>query len=602
MIRDMTLQAIKQAYRTGELTPLDLFEDIRARSARYTDSNIWIHLLGPKEQDFWLSQLTEKCLETHPLWGIPFAVKDNIDVAQVATTAGCSEFSYLPNRSAHVVQRLIDAGAIPVGKTNLDQFATGLNGTRSPYGPVRNAFDPELISGGSSSGSATALALGLCSFSLGTDTAGSGRIPACFNNLVGLKPTNGILSSTGMVPACRSLDCMSIFTFTCDDAASVFTVAEGFDKADFQSRPNSYSNSEKAYGQHTGTLKVAVIQQKQLNFFGSEAYFVAYQRVLDKLEDDPDFELCEIDFEPFREAARLLYEGPWVAERYIACRALIERNPGAMHPVVRKIIERGKDFSATQLFEAQYKLKALRARAVGCLNGCDCFLTPTAGRHYRIDELYSEPEKHNSELGYYSNFINLFDMAAVAVPVYMTPAGTPFGLTLSSKSFTDRALLSIANRLEQLFPTPLGALGLRKPVTFASNVQNSKYIDLVVCGAHLDGLSLNWQLTQRGARLIKKTKSASRYRLFLLSGGSTRRPGMIRDENNGFSIDVEVWRIEATELGSFVSEIAPPLAIGKVELDDGIWYTGFICEASGVANAEEISQFGGWRGWLNSLE
>lgn len=602
MSRDMTLDSLRRCYQSGELTPELVLQEIRERSAEFENHNVWIHLLTEAEQAKWFDALKTKPIDTHPLWGIPFAIKDNIDLAGIPTTAACPEFGFVPERSAQVVQQLIDAGAIPVGKANLDQFATGLNGTRSPYGPGRNAFDPDYISGGSSAGSATAVALGLSSFSLGTDTAGSGRVPAGFNNLVGVKPTRGLLSATGMLPACRTLDCMTIFALTTDDAAQVLGIAEGFDETDAYSRSNIFSNSARSYGWRKGPLKIGIIAPAQLKFFGSEDYALAYQQALETLASDTDISCVEIDFGPFDEAARLLYEGPWVAERYLACQPLIDQNSEAIHPVVRSIVDKGKDPSAHALFTAQYRLQALKVQALKSLEGVDCLLTPSSGKHFSIDEMLAEPMRHNSELGYYTNFMNLFDMAAVALPAKMTESGMPFGITISSTGFSDRALLSIANRFEQLMPTPLGATGLPKPESIAAPINATDFVDLVVCGAHLEGLPLNWQLKERNASLVNRTQSADRYRLYALAGGPPMRPGMVRDDQHGSAIEVEVWRIPTAELGSFLAAIPAPLGLGKVELADGQWYTGFICEASGLAGAKEITQFGGWRAWLSSLK
>lgn len=310
---DMSIAGLHKAYRSGELTPRGVLADIRERSVLHADHNIWIHLLSEAELEPYLQGLQQKTPEQAPLWGIPFAIKDNIDLAGIPTTAACESFAYTPDSSAQVVQQLIEAGAIPVGKANLDQFATGLNGTRSPYGPGRNAFNPAYISGGSSAGSAVSVGLGLASFSLGTDTAGSGRVPACFNNLVGVKPTRGLLSSTGLVPACKSLDCITIFAYSTDDANTVLAVAEGYDSNDAYSRQNPFANQPRQSGERGGRLTVGIIPSAQLKFFGDDAYADAYTRTLEVLSES-GVELVEIDYAPFDEVARLLYEGPWVVQ------------------------------------------------------------------------------------------------------------------------------------------------------------------------------------------------------------------------------------------------------------------------------------------------
>jgi len=596
-ITDMTITGLRQAYLDGKTTPAEVLNAIRKKAAEFTDRNIFIHQLTADEQAGYLKALEHKPIESHALWGIPFAIKDNIDLAGITTTAGCEAFAYTPETSAFAVQQLLDAGAIPVGKTNLDQLATGLNGTRSPWGPGRNAFNPDYISGGSSAGSATAVALGLASFSFGTDTAGSGRVPAGFNNLVGLKPSRGLLSATGMVPACRSLDCISIFALTTADANQVLAIAEGFDERDGYSRANSFSNSPRNFGCRQGPIKLGVLPQAQLKFFGDEHYAAAYSKTLAAIKND-GFDLVEIDYTPFNEAALLLYEGPWVSERYIAALPVIEENPDALLPVIRTIIEPGGARSATDLFRAQYRLQELKLACVAQMAGLDALLTPTAGKHFTVEELLAEPIRYNSDLGYYTNFVNLMDMAAVAVPTMFTDNDMPFGVTLVGPALSDRALLSIGNRIEQCCPRDkLGTLtaATNKP---SPAIGNTNFVDVAVCGAHLDGLPLNWQLRERGAILVTTTTTSASYRMYALAGGPPFRPGLIRDTKAGAAIAVEVWQVPAAEFGSFVAGIPAPLGIGKVELTDGHWVTSFICEPYGIEGAEEITQHGGWRTYL----
>lgn len=597
---DMTLSGLRSAYDAGTLTPKMLLESIRDKAQQYADYNIWLHLLSAEEVQPFLDSLERMDRSSMPLWGVPFAIKDNIDLAGIPTTAGCEEFAYTPTQSAQVVEQLIAAGAIPVGKTNLDQFATGLNGTRSFAGPCKNSFNPDYISGGSSSGSAVAVALGLASFSLGTDTAGSGRVPACFNNLVGVKPTIGLLSASGMVPACRSLDCMSIFAYNSDDANTILAVAEGFDARDGYSRANPFENQSRQYGVRKGPLKVGIIPEAQLRFFGSDSYRNAYQQSVDALSQ-AGFEFEEIDYAPFDEAAKLLYEGPWVSERYIAAQPLIDENPDAVFPVVRDIIAPGGKPPATDLFKAQYRLNDLKQRCLQQLKQFDCLLTPTAGRHFTIEEMLEEPIVRNSELGYYTNFMNLLDLSAVSVPTMMTEEGMPFGITLVGDAFSDRALLSIANRIQQTLPLPVAALDIAQPSLTDNPVVATDSIDVLVCGAHLDGLPLNWQLRERGAVLKETTRTSENYKMYALAGGPPYRPGLIYDET-GAAIDVEIWSVPSAQFGSFVAGIPAPLGIGKVEIADGRMVTGFICEPRGIAGAQEITEFGGWRAYMQSLQ
>lgn len=598
---DMGFDVLRDAYRANAITPKQVMCRIRERAKDYDDYHIWIHLLSEAEQAPWLDALNEKDPATHPLWGIPFAIKDNIDLAGIPTTAACPAFAYIPDDSAKVVQQLIDAGAIPVGKTNLDQFATGLNGTRSPYGACHNAFDFDYVSGGSSAGSAVAVALGLASFSLGTDTAGSGRVPACFNNLVGVKPSIGLLSASGLVPACRSLDCMTIFAYNTDDANVALAAAEGFDPDDGYSRANPFRNQARQYGLRQGPLHVGVIPESQLKFFGDDCYAQAYQETLKRLNAQ-GFHFKEIDFAPFDEIAKLLYEGPWVAERYIATQPLIDEQPEAVFPVVRDIIAPGGKPPATSLFKAQYRINDLKQQCLAQMRDIDCLLTPTAGRHFTIEEMLQRPIQHNSELGYYTNFMNLIDMAAVAVPTVLTEQGMPFGVTLASTAFNDRMLLSIANRIQQSLPLPKGALSAMAMPSRVDPVGSPHCIDVAVCGAHLHGQPLNWQLTERGATLKSSTTTAPVYCLYALPGEGLLRPGLVYDKSKGSAIEVEIWSVPRAEFGSFVSDVYAPLGIGKTILHDGTHVNGFICESWGVEGAEEITHFGGWRAFLSAQD
>lgn len=594
---EMTLGALRAAYQSGSTTPDAVLREIGAHCRRHVDRNIWIHLLDDEALRPYLDALSRMPIEDKPLWGIPFAIKDNIDLAGIPTTAACEAFSYVPERSAFVVQRLIDAGAIPVGKTNLDQFATGLNGTRSPYGACRNAFDPDYISGGSSSGSAVAVALGLASFSLGSDTAGSGRVPACFNNLVGVKPTRGLLSGQGMVPACRSLDCMSIFALDTRDANALLQIAECHDPVDPYSRNNPYANQARQFGCRAGSLTLGVIPERQLRFFGDTDYAAAYRHTLAQLTRR-GIELVEIDYAPFEEAARLLYEGPWVAERHIAVETLLAQQPEALLPVIREIIGPGATARATDLFRAGYRLQALKQVCARQLEAVDALLTPTAGRLFTVAEMLDEPVRRNSELGYYTNFMNLLDLAAVAVPTAFTGAGLPFGVTLVGATFSDRALLSIASRIQAELPLPVGAGETTAAPHALPAVTDTRTVEVAVCGAHLAGLPLNWQLTERDGVLVERTHSAGCYRMYALAGGPPFRPGLIRDAEQGAAIEVEVWRLPTAEFGSFVANIPAPLGIGRLELADGRWVSGFICEPCGIEGAEEITHLGGWRRYL----
>ncbi|KTG16200.1 MULTISPECIES: allophanate hydrolase [unclassified Guyparkeria] len=597
----ITVTDLLAAYRAGRLdvrTHLgEVMRTIRAADAHH----IWISVLDDAQLEPYLARLEASDPAELPLYGVPFAIKDNIDLAGVPTTAACPDYAYTPDRSAFVVQQLIDAGAVPVGKTNLDQFATGLVGTRSPYGACRNAFDPDYLSGGSSSGSAVAAALGQVAFSLGTDTAGSGRVPAMFNNLVGVKPTRGLLSASGVVPACRTLDTVSIFALTGLDAERVLDVAAGFDREDAYARPDRVP--ELGHGAIPAEgFRFGVPRREQLAFFDDAENPTHFDTTIERLVELGGTPV-EIDFAPFLEAARLLYEGPWVAERYAAIEEFIEKSADSLHPVTRQIIAGGATPRAAEAFKAQYRLAALRRQTEAVWDEVDLIVTPTAGRHYRIDEVEADPVQKNSDLGYYTNFMNLLDFAALAVPAGFRRDGLPFGVTLFAPAFTDRDLLALGDRLQRASVARLGATEQSLPDE-AVTVGGEHVIPVAVCGAHLSGLPLNWQLTERRARLAEVTTTAPEYRFYALPGGPPERPGLVRVSQGGAAIDVEVWHVPASEFGSFVAGIPAPLGIGKLTLADGREVPGFIAEPiaieGAVEGATDITELGSWRRHLDT--
>ena len=575
----LSITQLRQGYMDGSLDPRQVVMDCLEKIQGDTASNAWISVLTAHDLQVYLEQLQHKPIDECPLWGIPFAIKDNIDLQGCQTTAACPEYAYTPRESAFVVQQLIAAGAIPMGKTNMDQFATGLVGTRSPYGAVPCIQDPAYISGGSSSGSAYGVASGQVAFSLGTDTAGSGRVPAAFNGLVGIKPTRGLLSCRGVVPACRSLDCVSIFANSLEDANTVLRVAARYDSQD------SYAREKDFVIKQGGRFRVGVPAAGQLYTTHPE-YAELFNQACDQLAQQ-GAEVVEIDFSPFAAAAKLLYQGPWVAERYHAVGEFIEKHPQQVDESVATIIRGARSVTGKSAFAGFYELQRLKKLADEQLDTVDCIMTPTTPTQFTHDEIASAPVLNNTELGFYTNFMNLLDYAALAVPGGRTAAGLHFGVTLFAAAQTDLLLQQIA---AALLAEDAGFLAGEpvEPVT----------IPVAVCGAHLSGMALNWQLLNRGAVCEEQTTTAPRYRFYALAGGPPYRPGLVRVAQGGEAIEVEVWQVPARRFGSFVAGIPAPLGIGKLELADGRWVPGFICEPCGVEGAEDITIFKGWRSYM----
>lgn len=519
--------------------------------------------------------------EGKPLYGLIFAVKDNIDALGLPTTAACPDFAYTPEASAFVVARLEAAGAIVLGKTNLDQFATGLVGVRSPYGVPRNVQRADLVPGGSSSGSAVAVAAGIVDFALGTDTAGSGRIPAGMNGIVGLKPTLGLLSATGMVPACRTLDTISVFARDVDTAFRVTTVAAAYDAADAYSR----QLPAPALSAAPPKQRVGVPLQAQRKFFGDTAAEASYAADLENLAA-LGAEIIEVDFEPLHAVARLLYEGPWVAERYAATRRLLEASPDSFHPVTRKIIEGARGLTAVSAFEATYRLMDLKRAVAPLLARLDCLAVPTVPRAYTVTELEADPITLNSNLGSYTNFVNLLDLAALSVPTGTRSDGLRGSLTLIGPANSDGYLAGIGAALtEEVAAAPVRATPDR--------------IEIAVVGAHLSGLPLNGELTGLGGSFLREAKTTPDYRLFALPGTTPPKPGLLRvTDGAGVAIATEVWSLDPAGFGAFVAKIPAPLGIGTLRFADGTTAKGFLVEAEAIKGARDISEYGGWRRFL----
>lgn len=589
-----SLASLRAAFASG-VRAEDVAREALARAAANEDPAIWISRFDDEAvlaRARALDALPREVRARMPLFGVPFAVKDNIDVEGLPTTAACPAFAYRPEESAFAVARLVDAGAVPLGKTNLDQFATGLVGTRSPHGSPRSVFNRDFISGGSSSGSAVAVAAGIASFALGTDTAGSGRVPAAFNNIVGLKPSRGLLSTRGVVPACRSLDCVSIFALTAADAEAVFDVAAVFDGEDIYSR----ARMPEVKPLLPENFTFAMPRASDLQFFGDDEAARLFEEAADRLEELGG-RARRIDFSLFAEAAALLYEGPFVAERTAAVGDFIEAHEAETDPTVRGIVLGGGSRDAVEVFEALYRIEALKRRALALFADIDVLVVPTAPTIYRVEEIAAEPVKLNSRLGTYTNFMNLLDMAGIAVPagirVQGKAAGLPFGVTFCAPAFSDAKLVALAAAFE-------AAQGLAPGAPVAVEKPDEGFIELAVVGAHMSGLPLNHELTSRGAMFVERTRTAPRYRFHALAGGPPFRPGLVRVPEGGAAIELEVWRVPRTAFGGFMAGVPQPLCIGTLDLQSGRSVKGFLCEESGLDGAEDITAFGGWRAFMAS--
>ncbi len=560
---------IKECYKDGSLTPTELAEEIVKRAEENADKNIWIvpptmELMMP-----YIRSIEDTSPSSLPLWGIPFAIKDNIDLENVPTTAACKEYEYMPKESAAVVRNLIEMGAIPVGKTNLDQFATGLVGTRSPYGEVHNSLNGDFISGGSSSGSAVAVGLGMAAFSLGTDTAGSGRVPAALNCLVGYKPSVGAWSSRGVVPACASLDCVTVFANDLEDVELVNKYARGFDERCCWSRE---------FPEPVPKLPEKICIPKTVEFFGNYAdiFKAKWEKAVARMEN-MGIKVEYIDTELFSKAASILYDGPWVAERWADLGEFVEKNPDAVFPVTKTVLSSGgrAELTAASCFKALHELADYKAKAKKILKD-GVLVMPTAGGTYTRDEVREDPIKTNSNMGLYTNHCNLLDLCAIAVPENSRDFDMPFGITIFAEAENEGIMLGMAEKFME-----------------------SESVDIAVCGLHLKGFSLEYQLRELGAEFKEHTETSENYCLKKLDTDPVK-PALIRCGKGGYSIDVDIYAIPVEKLGAFLINIPSPLALGKVELKDGRKVTGFLCESGGAEGALDITEYKGFKNYMES--
>lgn len=593
----LDFSSIRDAYSKG-LTPLDLVDAVIARCDASADPAIFITRMPDDKLRAAAKDLMARAPEPNslPLWGIPFAVKDNIDVAGLPVTAACPAFEYHPDKDATLVSRLKDAGALVIGKTNLDQFATGLNGTRSPYGAPRSVFDSAYVSGGSSSGSAIAVASGLAAFALGTDTAGSGRVPAAFNNLVGIKPTPGLVPNVGVVPACRSVDVVTVFAATVGDGIAARKVMEGYDAAD------PFSCVAVSVKLPSTGLRIGVLEGSEREFYGNAAYEALYDAAIERAKS-LGATIVPFDYAPFRQAAELLYNGPWVAERLAAVKHFIGTNADDFDPTVRTIIEGAKAYDAVDAFEGKYKLEALRQLTKVEWEKVDILMLPTSPTTYTVEAMMADPIVKNGHFGRYTNFANLFGNAAIAIPAGFDAEGhLPAGVTLIGPAFSDEALAPFADAMHRALGSGMGK-AKDAVIPEASRVAEPEdgMISIMVVGAHLTGMPLNHELTGPGGKLVKRCRTAGDYRLFVLPNTTPPKPGLIREPGlAGKGLEVEVWKLPPAAFGNFVANIPAPLGIGKVTLDDGSEVSGFLCEPYAVEGAMEVTELGGWMAYIAS--
>ncbi|MUZ92487.1 allophanate hydrolase [Agrobacterium vitis] len=589
------IASLHAAYASG-WTPQEMIEEVFSRIAAINDPGIFLKLADKAVLLEQAQALGAFSPETKPLWGIPFAVKDNIDVAGLPTTAACPDYAYTPETDSTVVRLLKEAGALVIGKTNLDQFATGLVGVRTPHAIPRNAIDPKLVPGGSSSGSAVATAQGIVSFALGTDTAGSGRIPAGLNNIVGLKPSVGALSATGVIPACRTLDCVSIFALTVEDAHKVFTVAAKLDVTDAYSRPMPVGHALAS----APVLRIGVPAKADREFFGDSLMEASFEKALAELSA-MGHTLVDLPFSGFYEVANLLYEGAWVAERYAAVKDFFDAKPESFHPVTHTIYSAAKTLTAADAFSGMYRLQALKQQLVPVISSVDVICVPTAPTHYTLADLQEEPIKANSRLGTYTNFVNLLHMCGIAVPTGKRGDGLPSSVTLLAPSGADGLTAALGSALHSRLGTTIGATGWPLPQAPERPVEKAEgLIPVIVVGAHLSDMPLNHQLTSLNARFLRAGTTSASYKLFALPNQTPPKPGLVRVEQ-GAAIAVEIWQLTPAGFGQFVNMIPSPMCIGTVFLDDGSSAKGFLVEPSAVEGAEDITHLGGWRAYIASL-
>lgn len=592
----MTIPNLRAAYARG-VTAADIVAQVFARIAKVNDPGIFL-AMPTEAQAIAEADALGAYDPTKPLWGVPFVVKDNIDVAGYETTAACPAYAYTPSEDAFVVAKLRAAGAIFIGKTNLDQFATGLVGVRTPFGAPLNSIDPEIVPGGSSGGSGVAVGHGIVPLALGTDTAGSGRVPAALNNIVGLKPTLGALSASGVVPACRSIETISIFGMTVSDAYAAYQVCCAYDPKDAFARPIKAPDLVK----RETPLTVGIPSPDSIKFMGDDVQKASFENAVELLRAN-GADIHEIDFTPLYDVAHMLYEGAWVAERYTVIEELLKSNPDAILPITRLIIGKAEQLSAADAFLGIYRLKELARATEPSLARVDMLCVPTIPTFHSVAELEADPVTPNSNFGTYTNFVNLLDMCGIAVPVPERSDGRPGSVTLLAQAGQDGEIAELALTLEAAGTRNLGATDWPFVAPEPSAAPNPAGFQIAVCGAHMSGLPLNHQLSDRGGRLVKEATTSDAYSFYALAGGPPARPGLTRGlPGSGGEIALEIWSLPFEQVGSFLAGIPAPLGIGTIELSDGSDVQGFLCEPIATKDAKDITKSKKWRTYLSSLK
>jgi allophanate hydrolase len=595
------IDALRDAYAARKWSVVQVVEESLRRIAAGA-GGVWISmvprdvLLDRARQLDHLTASGAGSVADLPLFGIPYAVKDNIDVAALETTAACPAFAYRPRRNAPVIDLLENAGAICIGKTNMDQFATGLVGVRSAYGECPNALQREYISGGSSSGSAVAVALGQVSFALGTDTAGSGRVPAAMNNIIGFKPTRGLLSTRGVVPACRSLDCVSVFSLLAADAWRVFQTLRKPDGED------EFSIPDPPALRHPPALppvfNLGVPRPGQLQFFGDHESESQFQKAVGRMARLGG-NIVEIDFSSFQEAGELLYNGPWIVERYAGLKPFVSSHPDECLPVIEQIFSTSSSYTAQDVFAALHRRRTLLMESRKIWRNIHAIMLPTTPTIYTRSQINADPIRLNTNLGYYTRFANLLDCCAISVPAAMRAGGLPFGMSLVGKAYDDHVITALAIRFHADTQLTMGASASPMPGQWAFAAPVEKHsIDIAVVGAHLSGQPLNYQLTSLEAQFVREARTAPCYQLSLLANAKPVKPGLLRVSSGGGAIKLEIWRMPRHRFGEFIALVPQPLSIGSITLEDSSIVKGFLCESIAAQEARDVTSYGGWREFL----